>query len=153
MYVCMYIFVFITFAYIQAKTYKPYKNNIKSYENHISATALAARACFLTLYCLDRVVFCSVKGPQDPSHNFTWASCFWCVFCVVFDGAFLRVLWPTWPQHGSNLGPKRPPKSRKIYKKRDHMLYVIFDWFFIVFGRLLGGFLMDFQCQVEGQVD
>ena len=33
------------------------------------------------------------------------------------------------------------------------MLYVIFDRFFINFGRLLGGFLVDFQCQVEGQVD
>ena len=33
------------------------------------------------------------------------------------------------------------------------MLYVIFDWIFIDFGSLLGGFLVDFQCQVEGQVD
>ena len=44
-------------------------------------------------------------------------------------------------------------KIKKIYKKRDHILYVIFDWFFIDFGSLLGGFLVDFQCQVEGQVD
>ena len=38
-------------------------------------------------------------------------------FGVVCEVTFLRVLWPTWPQHGSNLGPKKPPKSRKIYKK------------------------------------
>ena len=55
-------------------------------------------------------------------------------FSFVFQGAFLRVLWPTWPQHGSNLGPKRPPKSRKIYKKRDQMLYVIFIEFLLILG-------------------
>ena len=32
------------------------------------------------------------------------------------------------------------------------MLYVIFDWFFIDFGSLLDEILVDFQCQVEGQV-
>ena len=65
----------------------------------------------------------------------------------------MRVLWSTWPQHGSNLRRKRPPKSRKIFKKRDHILYVVFDLFFVNFGSLLGGFLVDFECQVEGQVD
>ena len=93
----------------------------------ISATALAARACFVSLYCLDRVVFCSVKGPQDPGVKFAGAFLFQCFFWVVLEVAFLRVLWPTWPQHGSNLGPKKPPKSRKICKKRDDILDVIFD--------------------------
>ena len=69
------------------------------------------------------------------------AICFWCFFGVVFEVAFLRVLWPTWPQHGSNLGPKRPPKSRKIYKKKDHISDVvfelIFDGFWEDFGRVL----------------
>ena len=93
----------------------------------LSATALAARACFPTLYCLDRVVFCSVKGPQGPIRKFAGASLLNCFFEVVLEVAFLRVLWPTWPQHGSNLGPKRSPKSRKIYKKRDHILDIVFD--------------------------
>ena len=62
--------------------------------------------------------------------------------------------WPsTWHWKSTKNPPKRLPKSRKIYKKRDHILYVVFDWFFIDFGSLLGGFLVDFQCQVEGQVD
>ena len=108
-------------------------------------------------YCsLDRVVFCIVKGPQDRIHGmgrFWQGPLFLMFFCVVVEIVFLKVVRPTWPQHGSNLEPKRPPKSRKIYKKRDHVLYVIFDCFFIVFGSLLGGFLVDFQCQVEGQVD
>ena len=54
----------------------------------ISATALAARACFHTLYCLDRVVFCSVKGPQESSDKVplrTFASSFFSVFLVLFS--------------------------------------------------------------------
>ena len=79
--------------------------------------------------------------------------CFLSVFCVAVEVAFLRVWWPTWPQHGSNLGPKKPPKSRKIYKKKDHILDVVFDRFSIDFGSLLNGFWVDLGCQVEGQVD
>ena len=56
------------------------------------------------------------SSPSFPT-GFLRASFLMSFFSFVFQGAFLRVLWPTWPQHGSNLRPKRPPKSRKIYKK------------------------------------
>ena len=92
----------------------------------ISAKALAVRACFGTC-SLDKVVFCIVKGPQEGCVIRPGDFCFWCLFCVVFEVAFLTVLLPTWLQHGPNLGPKRPPKSRKNYKKMDHILDVVFD--------------------------
>ena len=72
----------------------------------------------------------SLRDPRIPAQAFPGVSgslFFQCFFGDVLGVAFLSVLWPTWPQHGSNLRPKRPPKSRKIYKKRDHILYVIFD--------------------------
>ena len=71
-----------------------------------------------------------LRGQQDPRFEFPKSgrpSVFLVFFCVAVEVAFWRVWWPTWPQHGSNLGPKRPPKSRKIYKKRDHILDVVFD--------------------------
>ena len=51
-----------------------------------------------------------------------------------FGGQHVLNMGPTW-------GPRGLPKSRKIYKKKDYILYVVFDWFFIDFGSLLGGFL------------
>ena len=47
---------------------------------------------------------------------------------------------------------KSTQEGPKIYKKK-HMLDVVFDYFFIDFGSLLGGFLVDFGCQIEGQVN
>ena len=66
------------------------------------------------------------------------------------------LFWGFGGQHGLNMGPTWGPRglqNREKSIKKDHILYVIFDWFFIDFGSLLGGFLVDFQCQVEGQVD
>ena len=59
---------------------------------NISATALAARACFYTLDCLDRVVFCSLKGPQGLIRKLVGPFLFQCFFGVVVEVAFLRVL-------------------------------------------------------------
>ena len=47
-------------------------------------------------------------------------------------------------QHGLNMGPTWVPKRlqnrRKIDKKTHHILDTVFNWFFVDFGRILGGF-------------
>ena len=108
---------------------------------YISATALAVWGVFSLPLGLTGLFSVHFRDPRFLLAELPGPSFFSVFFCVAFEVAFLRVLWPTWPQHGPNLGPKRPPKSRKIYKKRDHILDVvfqlIFDGFWEDFGRVL----------------
>ena len=83
----------------------------------VSATALAGEGVFSLQCGLDRVVFCIDKGPQDPNGISLGAFRFECFFGVVFEVAFLRVWWPTWPQHGSNLDPRGLQNQENSIKK------------------------------------
>ena len=72
--------------------------------------------------------------PEKVGPGFLRVSFLRFFFSFVFQGAFLTVLWPTWPQHGSKLGPKRPPESRKIYKKGIISCMLFLIEFLLMFG-------------------
>ena len=54
---------------------------------------------------------------------------------------------------GGSWGPRGFQNREKCIKKGLICCTLCFIVFFIDFGSFLGGFLVDFQCQVEGQVE
>ena len=106
----------------------------------LSATALAARACFLPLYCLDRVVFCSVKGPQDPSGNSLGPS-FFSVFLVLFAKS---LFWGFCGEHGLNMDPTWGPRGLQNREKSIKKGIISWTLFLIDFLLILGASWVDF---------
>ena len=125
---------------------------------YIRHRALVAREeCLMPCMVPEIPGFCSFKGPTPESGAYLGVTFFEAIFRCFFNFVLWSMFDRFWRQLGPNLPPKLDPKSTKILSKRvpNPMPTCIMSSMpsAIDFGSLLSGFLVDFWCQVEGQVD